>query len=109
MYRFFPKSSIGKLSIFFMILMPILFIMGTSFADLLYRSVSSGDTILQDITNRPILAITMLTANTFGVLSFIFSLISILKKNERSISIYITLILTFLFVIFLFLEILSTH
>ncbi len=52
-----PKSSLGKWSLGLLIEMPLLILIGTSFANTLYKSVPVGGTILADIVSRPALAL----------------------------------------------------
>lgn len=91
------------------IAMPILFAIGSSFRDTLYESVSSGDTILEDISKRPALSLTMLLGMAAGVCAFAVGLFAILKKKERAILVYASTVLGALLILFLFGEIVFSH
>jgi hypothetical protein len=58
--KILPITSLGKWSVGLIVAMPILFIIGTSFTNSLYKSVPTGGTILADIAVRPALALSML-------------------------------------------------
>lgn len=91
------------------IAMPILFAIGSSFRDTLYESVSSGDTILEDISKRPALALTMLAGMASGVSAFVTGLIAILKQKERTVLVYVSTVISALLILFLFGEIVFPH
>lgn len=86
--------------------MPILFALGMHILTSFYESVPSGDTILEDIKGRPLLALTMLLGNLLGILSFVVGLLAIVRKKERSVIVYISTILGGLFTIFVISQIL---
>lgn len=109
MKKILPKTNLGKWSIFLIVLMPILFAIGGSFTNTLYESVSSGDTILEDIVKRPVLSLTMLSGMLSVILAFAFGIISIIRKKERSPLVYISTILGFLLILFLIAEIVFPH
>lgn len=98
---FAPKTNLGKWSLILIIVMPILFFIGSSFTDSIYESVPSGETILKDIIARPALALTMLAGMVCGILAFITGLLGVIKKNERSILVYLSTIIGFLLILFL--------
>ena len=104
-----PKTTLGKWSLGLIIAMPILFAIGSSFADTIYESISSGDTILDDISGRPALAITMLAGMAAGISAFITGLISIIKKKERAILAYISTIVGAGLILFLIAEFAFPH
>jgi hypothetical protein len=89
--------------------MPILFSIGSSFTNSLYKSVSAGRTILQDIARRPALALTMLSGMTAGVSAFITGFIAIVNKKERTLLAYIATLIGALFTLFLLGEVLFPH
>jgi hypothetical protein len=109
MEKIMPKKAVGKWSLGLVIVMPILFFIGSSMANTLYDSVSSGSTILEDIANRPALALTMLVGMACGISAFITGLIAIIKQKERSILVYISTIVGFGFILFLSAEFISPH
>jgi len=107
--KLIPKTKLGKLSLGFIIAMPILYSIGMSFADSLYKSVPAGKTILKDIVARPALALTMLSGMLVGILAFVAGVLSIIKKEERSVLVYISTLIGILHILFLISEVLSPH
>ena len=104
-----PKTTLGKWSLILIVLMPILFVIGSTFVDTLYSSVSAGDTLLNDIAARPALALTMLTGFACGIAAFITGLLAIIKEKERSILVYVSCLIGALVVVFLIFEIAFPH
>ena len=104
-----PKTIAGKWSLGLIIAMPILFVIGISFSDTLYQSVSAGGTILKDIVARPALALTMLAGMGAGIAAFISGLISILKKKERALLVYASTVVGAGLTLFLAAEIIFPH
>lgn len=104
-----PKTTLGKLSIGLIVIVPLLFLLGRLFMNMFYESVSSGDTILEDITKRPALALPMLSGMVSGVSAFIVGLIVIIRNRERSLLVYIATVLGALFTLFLIGEIAFLH
>jgi len=109
--RFFhgPDTNLGKWSIGLIVVMFILFVIGTSFTNTLYASVPAGGSILQDIAARPALALTMLGGITAGVLAFITGIVAIAVKKEHSFLVYISTLIGMLLAIFLAGEFISPH
>ena len=85
-----PKTNLGKWSLGLIIAMPLLLALGSSFTNSLYESVPSGNTILEDIANRPALALSMLAGLASGVIAFITGLMAIIKQTERAVLVYAT-------------------
>lgn len=104
-----PKSTLGKWSVGFIVVMPILFIIGTSFTNTLYKSIPAGGTILADITARPALALTMLAGMVAGISAFITGLLAIIRQKERALLVYVSSLIGALLVLFLAGEILFPH
>ena len=104
-----PKTILGKWSLGLIIVMPLLFVLGTSFTDTLYKSVPAGGTILADIANRPALALTMLVGMGAGISAFITGMIAIIKQKDRKILVYVSTIVGAGFILFLTGEFLSPH
>jgi hypothetical protein len=77
-----PTTILGKWSIRLIILMPLLFTIGTSFTNLFYKSTPAGETILADITSRPALALSMLAGMVSGIFAFITGLQAIIRQKE---------------------------
>ena len=83
--RILPVTVPGKWSLGLIVAMPLLFIIGTSFADSLYKSVPAGDTLWADITERPALALTMVAGMLCGILACIAGLLAIIRRRERAV------------------------
>ena len=107
--NFMPKTTLGKWSLGLIVVMPILFIVGISFTSSLYKSVSSGNTILEDIVKRPALALTMLAAFVSGILAFIMGGIAVIRQKEKSIFVFISTLIGFFVLLWCFAEILFPH
>ena len=104
-----PKSIMGKCSVALIVAMPILFVIGTSFRNILYPTIPAGRSILADINARPALALTMLAGMVAGILGFITGLLAIIKKKENAILVYIATAIGALLILFLAAEILFPH
>ena len=104
-----PKTILGKWSIILIIAMPVLFITGTSFSNSFYKSTPAGDTIFEDISARPALALSMLAGMVSGIFSFISGLLAIMKQKENAVLVYISTTIGALLVLFLAGEILFPH
>ncbi len=104
-----PKTLLGKLSVGFIFAMPVLFFIGGSLTNILYRSVPAGNTILADMQSRPALAYAMLAGMSCGVLAFISGIIAIVRQKERAILVYVSTIIGALLIIFLLGEFLLPH
>ena len=104
-----PKIKLGWWSVGLAAIMPVLFFIGMSFTNLLYKSVPAGDTILKDIVVRPALALTMLAGMVSGVSAFIVGLIAIIKQKERALLVCGATLIGFLLIIFLFGELIFPH
>ncbi len=104
-----PKTKLGKWSLGLIIAMPTLLFIGASFTNSLYKTVPAGSTILEDITRRPALALTMITGMVAGILAFIIGLIAIVKKEERAPLVYVATFIGMLLILFLIGEGLFPH
>jgi len=104
-----PKTISGKWSLGLIVAMPILFFIGTSFTNTLYKSVPAGSTILKDIVGRPALALTMLAGMAAGISAFIVGLIAIIRQKERALLAYVATLIGMLLILFLIGEILFPH
>ena len=89
--------------------MPLLFIIGTSFTNSLYKSVPAGGTILADIAARPALALTMLAGMVAGIAAFITGLLAIIRQKERALLVYVASSIGALLLLFLTGEIFPPH
>ena len=104
-----PKTTVGKWSLGLIIVMPLLFVLGTSFANSLYDSVAAGGTVIADISSRPALAITMLAGFAAGIAGFITGLIALFKQKDRAILVYASTIVGFLLVLYVIAEFAFPH
>jgi len=104
-----PGTNLGKWTIGLIVVMPILFLIGTSLSDTLYESVSAGGTILKDIAARPALALTMLAGMATGVAGLITGLVSIIKHKDHSLLVYLATVVGGLLTLYLIAEIAFPH
>lgn len=107
--RIMPITSFGKWSVGLIVAMPLLFFIGTSFTNSLYKSVPAGGTILADIAARPALALTMLAGMTAGISAFIIGLLAIIRQKEYTLLVFVSSLVGALLVLFLAGEILFPH
>jgi hypothetical protein len=104
-----PKTTSGKWSVGLIIAMPILFTIGTSFTNSLYKSIPAGGSILEDIAARPALALTMLAGMLAGISAFITGLLAILRQKDNALLVYVSTVFGALLILFLMGEITSPH
>ena len=104
-----PKTELGKWSLGLIAAMPILLFIGMSFTNSLYKSVSAGSTILEDIAERPALALTMLVGMAVGISAFFVGLIAIIKQEECAPLVYVATSIGMLLILFLIGEVLFPH
>lgn len=83
-----PKTNLGKWSVGLILAMLILFGIGLSLPNILYESTPAGNTLLDDIVNRPLLALSMLSGVCSGISALITGLVAVLKRKERAIFVY---------------------
>ena len=107
--KILPITPLGKWSVGLIVAMPILFFIGTSFANSLYQSVPAGNTILADIAARPALALSMLAGMAAGISAFVTGLLAIIRKKDLTLLVFVSSIIGALLVLFLTGEILSPH
>ena len=106
---FFPRTKIGQWSVILIALWPFLTILGTVIVNLLYPGVEAGNGIIDDLSIRPALAITMLLGFASGVVGFTISLFSIFKKMERSLFVFLSALIGLFLVVLLFGELFIEH
>jgi len=104
-----PQTTPGKWSIGLIVVMPILFVTGSSFTNSLYPSVPAGETIWADIAARPALALTMLAGMVAGISAFITGLWAIVKQKENALLVYVATVMGALLILFLTGEIVFPH
>ena len=100
-WKMLPNSKAGKWSLGLIILMPILLFIGTSLIAPIYNSVPAGSNLLADLVSRPFLTLFMLAGMAAGISSFITGLVTILKKKEKALLVYISTIIGGLVTFFL--------
>jgi len=108
-WRITPKTTLGKWSVGLIVAMPILFVIGSSFTNALYKSVPAGGTILADIAARPALALTMLAGMVAGISAFIVGLLAIVRQKENALLVYVSTVIGALLMLFLAGEIVFPH
>ena len=108
-WRLMPKTKPGRWSVGFIVVMPILFVIGSSFAGSLYESVPAGRTIAADIAARPFLALTMLAGMATGISGFITGLLAIVKQKEKALLVYISTVIGGLLILYLIAELVFPH
>ena len=108
-WKFIPGTTLGRWSVGFIVVMPILFVFGTSFSSSLYESVSAGRTILADIASRPLVGLTMLAGMAAGISGFITGLLAIVKHKEKALLVYVSTVIGGLLILFLVIEFAFPH
>jgi len=108
MIKILPKTILGKWSVVLIIAMPILFYIGVSFVDF-YSFIPAGRTILQDIVNRPGVALPMLAGFACGIAAFFTGIMGIIKKKDYSILVFLSSTMGFFMLLWCFAEILFPH
>ena len=108
-WRITPKTPLGKWSVGLIVAMPILFVIGSSFTNSLYKSVPAGGTILADIAARPVLALTMLAGMVAGILAFIVGLLAVVRQKENALLVYVSTVIGALLMLYLAGEMLYPH
>jgi hypothetical protein len=104
-----PGNKLGRWSVGFIVVMPILFVIGMSFSGSLYESVPAGRTILADIAARPFLALTMLAGMVTGISGFITGLLAIVKQKENALLVYVSTLIGGLLILYLVGELAFSH
>ena len=108
-WKFIPGTNLGRWSVGLVAITPILFVIGSSFSWTLYDGVQAGRTILEDISSRPLVSLTMLTGMAAGVSGFITGLVAIIKSKETALLGYLSTILGGLLTLYLIAEIAFPH
>lgn len=104
-----PITTLGKWSVGLILAMLLLFIIGSSFTNSLYKSVPAGGTIIADIAARPALALTMLAGMLAGISALITGLLAIVRQKEFSLLVFISSSIGALLLLFLIGEVLFPH
>ncbi len=106
---FLPKTTLGKWSIALIIAMPLFSALVGALFGSYYEDVPAGESIAADIVDRPFLAVSMLIGMASGLGSFVTGLLSIVKRGERSILVFISTVIGGLLLLFITEEIISPH
>jgi len=104
-----PKTDLGKWSVGLVLVMFVLFIVGSSFTNSLYESIPAGDSIFADIIKRPALAISMLIGFGAGISALVLGLISLIKQRERAVLVFASTLVGAALTFFLIAEFLFPH
>jgi hypothetical protein len=104
-----PKTNLGKWSVWLVPAMVLLFFLGLSLTDTLYKGVPAGGTIWADLGSRPALALSMLAGFGAGIAAFVTGLISIIKYGERRALVFISTLVGAAVIVFLIAEFVFTH
>ena len=104
-----PKTLLGRVAVILAILMPILFVIGSIFANTVYKNVAAEDTALLDLNSRPGLAYSMFLGMLCGVGAFVTGLLAIFGSKERSILVYIAAAVGGFLLLMLAGELIFTH
>ena len=108
-WRIMAKTRLGYWSVGLIIAMPLLFILGFLFAKYSYQSIPAGGTILEDISTRPALALSMLSGMLAGISALITGLLAIFRHRERAFLVYVSSSIGALLVLYLGIEIMFPH
>ena len=100
--HFKPTTTLGKRSAWLIFTFAVSL---ASFGILVASGKRGGDTFF----SNPILTIPILIAATAGISAFITGLISIVRRKERSISVYLALIFGLITLVFVLGEIIFPH
>jgi len=108
-WKIMPGTTLGRWTVGLIVVMPILFVIGSSFSGSLYESISAGPTILADIASRPLLALTMLAGMAAGISGFITGLLAIVKRKENALLVYLSTVIGGLLTLYLVGELVFPH
>ena len=108
MIKIFPGTFLGRWSTVLIIIMPILFYIGMSFVSF-YESVPAGKTISEDIVARPGVSLLMLAGFISGIAAFFVGIISITRKKDHSVFVFLSTAIGFLVLLWCLAEILFPH
>jgi len=106
--KLMPKTILSKWSIVLIVTMPLFFYIGMSSVGF-YEFVPAGKTIPHDIVVRPGVALPMLTGFICGVVAFFAGIISITRKKDFSIFVFLSTAVGFFMLLWCLAEILFPH
>lgn len=96
-----PKTIVGKWSVWLGLAMLVLMALGPTLDSTFYKGVTAGNSIFEDITLRPFLAIPLLCGWLAGIAAFITGLIALIKYKERALLVYASTLLGALLILFM--------
>ncbi len=96
-----PKTTIGKWSVGLIAAMLVLIFTVPTLDSTYYKGVEAGDTIVQDMTRRPLIAFPMLLGMLSGIIAFVTGLVALIKHKERAALVYLSTALGALLILFM--------
>ncbi len=96
-----PKTIMGKWSVWLAVALFVLIALVPTLDATFYKGVEAGDTIVQDLTIRPFLAIPALLGMLSGLLAFVTGLIALMKFKDRAVLVYVSTLLGALLLLFI--------
>lgn len=103
------KSKLSWASITSFALIVVCFSISTVSANTIYSSVMSNDTAIADFSSRPLVSVSMLLAGLFALTSLIAGLVSIIKFKERSVWVFVPVVISGLLVLMTVTELIFQH
>ncbi|MCL5094320.1 MAG: hypothetical protein M1355_04280 [Patescibacteria group bacterium] len=103
-----PKTKSGKWSVGLILAMPILFFTGGFLANTLYKEVAA-DSIIGDLTGRPLLSLSMLAGIASGVSAFVTGIVAFIRQKERALLVYLSIAFGGMLVLLLLGEVFVSH
>jgi hypothetical protein len=105
--NFTPKTRAGKWAMRFTIAFAALYLVSVGIVGLTQKQINGE--IIMDSWVQPFLAVFGISAIVCGILAFIFGMLSFIKYKEKTIFIYIALLVGFLVLSFILGEFLIPH
>ena len=96
-----PKTLLGKWTVWLGGAMLVLIFVGPALDATFYKSVEGGNTIFEDLVQRPFLAVPVILALLSGLTAFVTGLIALIKHRERAVLVFISTGLGALLLLFL--------
>ncbi|MBI4407379.1 MAG: hypothetical protein HY565_02660 [Candidatus Kerfeldbacteria bacterium] len=102
-----PVSTFGKWSLYFILAMVILIIVGTLSVNL--YEVDPGTGLMGDLINRPLVGFPNVSGVLCGLVAFVLGLLAIIKNKDRSLLVFVPTVLGGLIFIFLIGELIGAE
>lgn len=96
-----PKTILGKWSVWLALAMLVLIFVGPILDATFYQSVEAGNTIIDDLSARPYLAVPMLLGVISGIAAFVTGLVALTKLKERAVVVYLSTLIGALLLLFI--------